>query len=283
MNFKVTLAQTDSILGNINKNIIQHCEIIEKAIDQGSDMIVFPELSLTGYVLRDLNYDLALNPRTTSLLDPIKNLSKYIDIICGTVEEGEEFGMYNSALYYSNGEFKDLHRKIYLPTYGLFEEERYFSPGRDLHTIDTKFGKMGILICEDFWHLSLPYILAKKGAFMIVGLSSSPTRIAPNEDKFKQNEINNEFHKVYARLLSLYIAWCNRVGFEEGLNYWGGSEIISPNGEVIQKAALFKPDTITGTMNTNDIKRSRMYSKHFVDDDINFTINELNKIRSLER
>jgi len=193
---KITLAQTDSVLGNIDKNLEIHYNAIEKAIEEKSDLIVFPELSLTGYVLRDLNYELSINPKSSSILDGLKKLSKNIDIICGAVEEGDEFGVYNSAFYFSAGQFAGSHRKVYLPTYGLFEEERYFSPGRRLETFDAKFGKLGILICEDLWHITLPYILAKKGAFLIVGLSASPTRMLPNEEKFKQDEINQEFHKA---------------------------------------------------------------------------------------
>lgn len=278
MNSKIVLAQIDSVLGNIEKNIDRHCEYIEKAIDRKAFLVVFPELSLTGYVLRDLNYELAINPSKSQVLNPIKKLSKYINIICGGVEEGNNYGIYNSAFYFSKGEYVTSHKKVYLPTYGLFEEERYFSPGRELNPIDTEFGKIGILICEDFWHLTLPYILAKKGVMLIVGLSASPTRISPGENEFQQDKTNNEFHKVYAKLLSLYISWCNRVGYEEGMNFWGGSEIVSPIGNVIAKAPLFEKSLIEADLSLDFIKRSRIFSKHFVDDDIMFTFNELQKI-----
>jgi predicted amidohydrolase len=278
MKIKISIAQINSILGDIEKNVKKHTDFIEQAISEKSDIILFPELSLTGYVLRDLNYEVALNPYESDLLKPLKALSKKIDIVVGGVEEGAEYGLYNSAFVFSEGECKFVHRKIYLPTYGLFEEQRYFSTGKEINSFSTKFGKIGILICEDFWHLTLPYILAKQGVFLILGLSASPTRISPGEENFKQYDINSEFHRVYSRLLSLYVAWCNRVGFEEGMNYWGGSEIVSPSGDAISVAKLFDEDFISAEISNEEIKKARLLSKQFVDDDTYFTIKELKKI-----
>jgi predicted amidohydrolase len=278
MKIKIALAQINTILGDIQKNVSTHIEYTERAIDQNVDVIVFPELSLTGYVLRDLSYEVAINPFKNELLKPLRDLSKKIDIIFGGVEEGSDYGIFNSAFYLSHGECKFIHRKIYLPSYGLFEEERYFSTGRKLNSFNMKFGKAGILICEDFWHLPLPYILANQGVTLIFGLSSSPTRISPKDREFKQYEINSQFHRVYCRLLSIYIVWCNRIGYEEGMNYWGGSEFISPYGDIISSAKLFEPDFITAEISTDEIKKARFFSRHFLNDDLNFTANELNKI-----
>jgi predicted amidohydrolase len=277
MKYKIALAQIDSVLGNVEKNIEKHSEYIEKAIGNDINLILFPELSLTGYVLRDLNYEVSINPFKSDILSKIKKLSNHIDIVLGGVEEGDDYGLYNSAFLFSEGECKFVHRKIYLPTYGLFEEQRYFSTGKEVNSIQTKIGKIGILICEDFWHVPLPYILAKQGVNIILGLSSSPTRISPNDTELKQYEVNSGFHRTYANLLSTYIAWCNRVGFEEGMNYWGGSEIVLPGGEVLKSGKLFDEDFLTGEIDYNITRNSRLLSKHFIDDDINFTIDQLKK------
>ncbi|MBK8551593.1 MAG: hypothetical protein IPL53_11240 [Ignavibacteria bacterium] len=246
---KVAVAQITSVLGDIEKNIKHHIEFCDRAIKNNADLIVFPELSLTGYSVKDLNYVISLELNKTKVLDKLKAKSKKISIICGLVEEDENFAIYNSGVFISDGEIKFVHRKIYPPTYGLFEEFRYFSKGNECKAHETKFGKIGLLVCEDMWHMSLPYTVTMDGAQVIVGIAVSPTRLAVNYDKFKNYEVNSQQHCAYARILSSYFVFCNRVGFEDGVNFWGGSEVIDPFGNVIAVAKLFDEDLIYADIN----------------------------------
>lgn len=276
---KIAAAQISSVLGNLEKNIEHHLRYCDEAIKNKTDMIVFPELSLTGYSLKDINFTIAVNIAKTKLLDKLKEKSKKISIICGLAEEDENFAIYNSGILISDGEIKFSHRKIYPPTYGLFEEFRYFSRGNECRAHDTKFGKIGLLVCEDLWHLSLPYTVAMDGAQIITGIASSPTRLSVNTDKFKNYEINSEHHRTYARILSTYFVFSNRVGFEDGINFWGGSEIVDPFGNVLSAAKLFDEDMIYADINFEEVRRARHQARHFLDEDIDLTVKNLLKIR----
>lgn len=275
---KIAVAQVTCVIGDIEKNIKHHIEFCDKAIGNKADLIVFPELSLTGYSVKDLNYVISLNLEKTKLLDELKSKSRDISIICGLAEEDESFGIYNSAVFISDGEIKFTHKKMYPPTYGLFEELRYFSRGKECKAHETKFGKLGLLVCEDLWHISLPYTVAMDGAQIIIGIAASPTRLAGNYDKFKNYEVNSEQHRAYARLLSSYFIFSNRVGFEDGVNFWGGSEIVDPFGNVMVAAKLFDEDIIYSDINLNEVKRARHQARHFLDEDLDLTIKNLNKI-----
>jgi predicted amidohydrolase len=277
MKFKVSCAQISPVLGDIEKNIKLHLKYIDKAIAKKSDMVVFPELSLTGYSVKDLNLELALNPYTSKLLEPLRQRSKKISIVCGGIEEDDNYGIFNSAFYFEAGKLQFTHKKVYPPDYGMFEEIRYFSRGKQADVHETKFGKLGVLVCEDLWHMSLPLLQALKGAKVIIGIAVSPTRLALNsKNKTPKNyEINSEQHKAYARLLSLYLVFCNRVGYEDGVNFWGGSEIVDPFGTVDKVAKFFDEDLITSEINMNSVKRARQLARHFLDEDINFLRNEV--------
>lgn len=319
---KVAVAQITSFLGNLDKNIDKHIEYCDRAIKENADLIVFPELSLTGYSLKDINYEICLNPYTSGKLEKLKEKSKEISIICGFVEEGDNFAVYNSAAYIEDGEVKYTHRKIYPPTYGIFEELRYFTPGHTCKAIDTKHGRLGLLICEDLWHLSLPMTMALDGADVIVGIAASPTKlgtdvqdllkdttslemgileyvyktagtkyasfdefmenITENSDdivKLKNYYLNAEHHKTYARLLSLYLVFCNRVGYEDGVNFWGGSEIVDPFGKVLNVAKFLDEEMIYSEIDLTEVKRARQLAGHFFDENINLTIENLVKVR----
>lgn len=278
MNFTIALAQIDCVLGDLSRNIKKHVEYIRKARDGGADLVVFPELSLTGYSVKDSNWDIALRPSDTQHLKPLRDESKDISVVVGCVEESEEFGIHNSALFLHDGTVRPVHRKIYLPTYGMFEEQRYFHRGHSVRAFESPVGRIGVLVCEDLWHLPLPYLLAQDEAQVIIGIAASPTRLSGEEEKIQNAQVNSEQHKAYARLLSSYVVFCNRVGYEDGVNFWGGSEVIAPNGEVIVQAAMFDEDIVFAEIKENEVRRSRRFSRHFLDDDIHLVQRELQRI-----
>ena len=269
--FKIALAQISPALGDFDKNMKKHITFCDKAIKKKAELVIFPELSLTGYSIKDLNFDLAVSPDKIRLLEPLFKKSKDIDIICGGIEEDINYGIFNSAFYISNGKVEYSHKKIYPPDYGMFEEIRYFSRGKEVNVHDTKFGKLGILVCEDLWHMSLPLLQALKGAKVLITIAASPTRLQMNSSlkTIKNHEINSEHHKSYARLLSSYVVFCNRVGYEDGVNFWGGSEIVDPFGDISAAGKFFDEDLIIGDIDYNKVKRARHQARHFLDEDIN--------------
>lgn len=280
MKFRIALAQMDPVLGDLGANIARHLALADRAAAGGAQLVVFPELSLTGYSIKDMNWDLAVNPRREpGPLAPLVEKSKSIAIIAGGVEEGESFGMYNAAFCFEGGTVRAVHRKTYPPTYGMFEEMRYFSRGTSVRAFDTKLGRLGVLICEDLWHLPLPYLLAVDGATVIITLVASPTRVGGTEPDLPIAAVNSGNHKAYARLLSLYVAFCNRVGYDDGVNFWGGSEIVGPSGDVIASARLFEDDLVFADIDDEEVRRARRFSRHFLDDDPGLIESELRRIR----
>ena len=275
---KIALAQINSILGNLDKNIQIHINYCEEAISKGADVIVFPELSLTGYSLKDLNFEVAINTSLSSKFDKLKELSSKTDIVLGFAEESDSYAIYNSSAYISEGKIIHTHRKIYPPTYTIFEELRYFSAGKKCDVFESKFGKTGMLVCEDMWHLSLPYTQAMKGAKIIFGIAASPTRMGINSQGFKNYEINSEQHRTFARLLSLYFVFTNRVGYEDGVNFWGGSEIIDPFGNIVVAGKLFEEELIIADIDMNEVRRARQTARHFLDENLDLTLKNLKDI-----
>lgn len=279
MNCTLAVVQVDAAVGDLKANMAKHCLAVRHAIDRGADIVVFPELSLSGYTVRDLNWDVALRARKQELFDEMIELSSQATIILGTVEEADNFGMYNSAFIFEEGVVASAHRKVYLPTYGMFEEMRYFSRGSNVACFPSRHGRLGILICEDLWHMSLPYVLAQDGAEIILGLAASPTRIAGQSPMLPALALNYEHHKTYARLLSSYVVYCNRVGVEDGVNFWGGSHIVSPSGDILAQAKLFEEDMILASINENEVRRARRFSRHFIDEDMHLMIQHLERIQ----
>jgi len=177
MKVKLALAQINTKLGVVESNLEKHLQYIHRAVEEGTDLVIFPELSLTGYVLQDLVPTVAHRAQAD---DPIfKELlaaSKDIDIVVGFAEEDIRSRFYISSAYLSQGKVVHVHRKVYLPTYGLFDEGRFFAWGDNTAAFDTRFGRAGILICEDFWHVSSPYLLWMDGADLFLFTSASPGR-----------------------------------------------------------------------------------------------------------
>ncbi len=280
MNCTLAVAQIDAAVGDLKGNVARHCAAVRNAIDAGADIVVFPELSLTGYTVRDLNWDVAVRARKQELFEELVNLSAGATIILGAVEEADNFGMYNSAFVFEEGVVSSAHRKMYLPTYGMFEEMRYFSRGSTVKCFPSRHGRLGILICEDMWHMSLPYVLAQDGAEILIALSASPTRISGQSPMLPALALNYEHHKTYARLLSSYVVYCNRVGEEDGVNFWGGSHIVSPSGDILAQAKLFDEDMILAPIRENEVRRARRLSRHFIDEDLHLTVQQLERIQA---
>jgi predicted amidohydrolase len=263
--FTLAIGQIKPKLGDLKYNLDHHLDFAEQAEKNGAELVLFPELGLTGYSVRDLNSELAMKIED-KFFEPLKLFSQKVSIAVGTIIRDDNGGIRNSLVYFEDGVVKHVHYKVYLPTYGLFEEQRYFLPGKEVVAFETKFGKIGLLICEDLWHISLPYILAIQGAKLILSSAASPTRLSGDSEEHSGYQINSEQHRSISRLLSIYLAFAQRVGFEDGVSFWGGSEVVSPHGAVVATGKLYDEDIIFSEIDLAEVERSRLFSRHFLDE-----------------
>ncbi len=279
MSFKTGIAQINPKLGDVDTNLVLYEEKLRAARQDGVDLLVFPELSLTGYFLRDMVPNVALKTASREMKH-LKNLSRDVAFVAGLVEESPDYRFFNSAVYFEDGEIRHVHRKTYLPTYGMFDEQRYFARGDRIRAFDSKFGRMGLLVCEDLWHPSTVYLAALDGALAILCPSSSPlrgiTEGQAQDDNARYWELLN---RSYAETFSLYMIYGNRAGFEDGVGFWGGSEIVDPFGKLVAKGKYYDEDQVVGDISFETVRRKRTVSPLLRDEDLDLTINELIRIR----
>jgi NAD+ synthase (glutamine-hydrolysing) len=252
------LAQINTHLGDVQANLEKHLALAEQAHQAGADLLVFPELSLTGYVLQDLASAVAHKPEPD---DPIFNrlleASRKLDLVVGFVDEDNRHRFFISAAYLAGGEVLHVHHKLYLPTYGLFDEGRFFAWGNAVRAFDTRFGRTGILICEDFWHASPPYLLWLDGADLLLFASASPGRGLRDEPQLESARWVEHLNRAYASLFTAFVAHANRVGYEDGLNFWGGSTLFDPNGELLAKGPYNEEALTFAEIDLNQLHRTR--------------------------
>ena len=274
---KVAVVQMSSKLANIEANLKKHLDYIEQAIEKKADIVFFPELSLTGYSLKDAVYDVAMGI-DDKRLRPLYEASKNISICFGMVELTDNFEAKNTNLYLEKGKLIARHRKVYLPTYGVYEEKRYFTPGNRFRAFETMHGRFGILICEDMWHPSSTAILALDGALVMFVNSAGILRGVHQKEKPENIQIWENLNKTSAHLFTSYLVFCNRVGTEDGLMFWGGSEVIDPHGKVVQKAPYFEECLLTTEIDYLKLKHARLHTTYLSDERLDIVSEELQRI-----
>ncbi|HXF06555.1 MAG TPA: nitrilase-related carbon-nitrogen hydrolase [Blastocatellia bacterium] len=280
MKFTVALAQIKPVLGDLRRNLEIHREYIARAVERGSDLIVFPELSLTGYYLEDLVPDVALDPRRSDIFATLAEQSEIhdIDIVVGFVEVADDFRFFNAAAYLSHGELRHIHRKVYLPTYGMFDEGRYLAPGEMLRAFDTRWGRMGMLICEDMWHPSTTYVLAQDGAQVILCLSAGPGRGVRQQEKLGSRLAWETITRAASQAYMIYTLYVNRVGFEDGAFFSGGSEVVDPFGRPVVRASEPDETLLVAELDQQEIRRARTFYPLLRDERLDLTLRELKRI-----
>ncbi len=265
MKFKLALAQFAPRLGDVDANLKRILDLAAQAHKQSADLAIFPELALTGYYLKDLVTDVAVR---VTLDDPrvakLAAASREMDLIVGLAEEDTRHRYYISAVYFSRGQIARIHRKVYLPTYRLFDDARFFASGDSLRAFDTRFGRMGMMICEDAWHISTPYVLWMDGADFLVDISASPgygvskDASTGSDQTLASGASVNAFLRAYAELMTIFVFYCNRVGMEDGIAFWGGSRAIAPNGEPIVCSPDFEESLTITEIDTDALRRARL-------------------------
>lgn len=255
----LALAQIKTTLGDVRANLDKHLQYADDAVRQGAQLIIFPELSLTGYCLQDLVPMVACKPTSADpVFGPLLKASTKIDMVVGFVDEDARHRFYISAAYLSQGQVLHIHHKVYLPTYGLFDEGRFFGWGDAVRAFDTRWGRVGVLICEDFWHASPPYLLWLDGADLIILTSASPGRGLNGSDKLESAWWVEHINRAYASLFTNFVAHTNKVGFEDGLNFWGGSTVFGPDGDLVAQSPYHDEALTIARIDLRDVRRTRV-------------------------
>ena len=279
MKLTLALAQINTVLGVVPANLEKHLSLVGEARQSGADLLVFPELSMTGYVLQDLTPTVAISPSAQDpLFKPLLEASRDIDLVVGFVEEDKRHRFYIASAYLSGGEVLHVHHKVYLPTYGLFDEGRFFAWGDAIRAFDTRFGRIGMLICEDFWHASPPYLLWLDGADLVLFSSASPGRGLNSEPRLESARWVEHINRAYASLFTSFVAHANRVGYEDGLNFWGGCTIYDPNGELVAKGPYHQEAITLAEIDLNQLHRTRARLPLLRDERTALVMRELGRI-----
>jgi NAD+ synthase (glutamine-hydrolysing) len=284
MNITIGLAQIYPKLGDLKANLNKHLEYIERAEKQGVDLLIFPELSMTGYQVQDLismkpDRD---DPYFRALLDASKGR---MDLMFGFVHEDARQRYYIAAAYLSAGQIIHVHHKVYPCTYTMFDEGRFFAEGQRIRAFDTRFGRVGMLICEDFWHASPPYVLWMDGADMLLFHSASPSRGLDTGAALSGSRWVELVNQAYGSMFTSYVIHCNRVGYEDGKNFWGGSSVVNPDGDFLVHGQYFDETLITQEIDLNQLHRTRSRLPLLRDERLDLTQRELARIleRDLQR
>jgi predicted amidohydrolase len=245
---KVALAQVSCKRGDKKENIRKMEEYVVEAKEQGAHLIIFPELSLTGYVIRDQIYELAETipgPSTKALENMAKKHKAHIIFGMPELSEKTQAVVYNTAVLIGPEGFIGKYRKMYLPTHSVFEEKRYFRPGYQTVSFETRVGRIGLIICYDIFFPEVCRLTRLKGIQLIACISASPAvRKTFFETLTTARAIEN----------TVFLAYVNLVGIEDGLQFWGGSRLIGPQGKLLACAKYDEEELVTGEVDYADIK-----------------------------
>lgn len=245
---KIALAQISCNRENKIENIKKIKELTEKAKTHGADLVIFPELSLTGYIIRDQVYEMAETipgPSTQKIEEIAKKTNLHIIFGMAELSQKTKATVFNTAVFIGPNGLIGKYRKMYLPTHSVFEEKRYYRLGYQAATFDTPIGKVGLCICYDIFFPEVSRLTRLLGAQLIVCISASPA-------------IRRSYFELLTASRALentaFLAYVNLVGIEEGMQFWGGSRLISPTGEIIAKACYDEEDFTICELNYNDLK-----------------------------
>ncbi len=262
---RVVVVQNKPRKGDLQANLrATHEAFAQIAADKPVDLIALPEAALTGYFLEGAVYNLALS--TERIAQELARAwqqtqsQAQVDIVCGFYEN-DKGTYYNSALYLTvsptDYHVVHLHRKMFLPTYGVFDEERFLSRGRHLATFQTRFGPMGLLVCEDVWHAIMPTICAIKGARFIIIPSASPGRGIGGDGELESVSRWRSLLITHALEHGIYLIYASLAGFEGGKGMTGSSCIVSPQGEIVVEAPALGACILRATLDLAEIDIAR--------------------------
>jgi predicted amidohydrolase len=305
---RVAVCQTAPVLLDVDANLEKVIAHIQQCKQKGAELIVFPELALTGYFVGPEYHQVALrmdSPKIKRLAAATKGTAA----IVGFIEESQSMNFYNAALVAVDGEILFAYRKLNLPNYGVFEERKFFANGKHVRIFKFREFNVSVFICNDMWHPSLPYIgITQKADIFITIFNSSQDGMGSEFNNIDSWEIINKF---YSRVFGIYNICANRVGeerpedkraraaigkakkkpkndfmnpkIEKAYRFWGGSSIINPFGQEIYKAKQYDEDVIIGEISRDFVRRKKLLLPYLRNDDPYFTHRELDRILYHER
>jgi predicted amidohydrolase len=250
----VALAQIDCVLGDVGENLRRTKEVVAEAKDMGADLVVFPELSLSGYALKELGNEVAIEAHSKHMISVAEEAGNTA-VVVGFCEEGRGFHTYNSAAYLEGGSLLHVHRKLYLPNYRIYEERKHYNPGQSLRAFDTRLGRMAMLICNDAWQPFLPFIAVQDGAQVLIIPANSG--LYPYPGLLYTKEYWRDITRFYARMLESYVIFVNRVGEEGTLVFLGYSHVVDPWGRVVAEGPEHEEALILADIDLNNVRRRR--------------------------
>jgi predicted amidohydrolase len=246
--FKVALGQISCERAEKSKNLKRIEKAVAKAKKQAAGLVIFPELSLTGYKVRDEIYELAETipgPSTSVIEDIARKTRTHIVFGMPELSEKTQATIYNTAVLVSPKGIIGKYRKMYLPTHSVFEEKRYFRPGYQTAAFDTDLGKIGLIICYDIFFPEVSRLTRLEGAQLIICISASP---AVRRSFFETLTVARAIENT------AFLAYVNLVGIEDGLQFGGGSRLIGPQGKILAKAKYDEEDLVIGEVDYADMR-----------------------------
>lgn len=258
MDCRVALAQVEPTLGNLSANLEMHLREIRGAVERKADLVLFPELSLTGYFLKDQTAEVALK-LDDPLLERLAECSKDISIGFGFVERDRDDRHFNSWAFFEDGELLHVHRKVHLVTYGMFDEGRDFAAGESIASFDSRHGRFGVLICEDMWHVGTSWMHFLSNVDALLVPSAGPGRgVSEDRPELRSNRVWHTLQDALAMLYQTWIVYVNRVGSEDGIFFGGGSRVVDPAGREVARIDGLEPGQAQARLTSEALRRARI-------------------------
>ncbi len=273
---KLAVAQTDCVLGDLNHNLEQHLALIEQARDEGNGLLLFPELSLTGYSLGARVTEVALH-RNDLLVRKLADAAQGIDVAFGFVEEGAAAQLYNAMAVVRDGEVVFVHRKLNLPTYGNLEEGKLFAGGRYVDTFPVSGPwQAGLLTCADLWNPALVHLAMLHGATLLLAPVNSALGAVGGE--FSNPDGWDLALRFYAMMYGQPVLMANRCGNEGNAVFWGGSRILDPYGRTLAIAADGHVGLISAELDYADVRQARFQLPTVRDSNLDLVQREISRL-----
>ena len=249
----IALAQISSKREDKKENLKKIEKLTIKAKEHSADLVIFPELCLTGYVLRDQLYELAETipgPSTKQVEALARKTGMHIIFGMPELSEKTKGTMFNTSVFIGPKGMIGKYHKMYLPTHSVFEEKRYFRPGYQTASFTTALGDIGLCICYDLFFPEVTRLTRLEGAKLIVCISASPS-------------VRRSYFEILTAARALentaYLAYVNLVGVEDGLQFWGGSRLVNPTGDIVATAKYDEEDFVLCEVDFNEMRPAEAF------------------------
>lgn len=250
---RIVMAQCAPTLGAVDANLAAARRIVDEVAPSQPDVVIFPELFATGYSLGDVDADLAMVGDDSRLL--ILSRPGGPAVIIGFQESRRGLRTFNSAAYLAEGAPLHIHHKLYLPTYGHFEERKHFNPGQSMRAFDTAAGRVAMMICNDAWQPQLAFLAIQDGAEVLIIIANSAVHTRP--EVMDTSEYWHDLTRFCARMFQCFVVFVNRVGTEGPLRFWGGSHVVDPWGRIVAQAPMHEANLTTADIDLDRVRHRR--------------------------